>query len=264
MRLMGVKVLIVTNAAGGLNQGYNVGDIMVIQDHFGLPAVAGNHPLRGPNDDELGPRFIAMSDCYDPALQAMVVEAAEKLKLSNKIRQNGTYCFVSGPCYETKAESRFLQSIGGDSVGMSTIPEVIAAKHCGMKILGLSLITNKVVLNNDKDAVHASHAEVLAAANSAGDHVEGLVKYVISKKVMGAYLEGIPTPSYKRKPVKDSSTCSTTASTGCCLTAACPIAACCDKSKCCLKDCSPCCKVATVIGVAALLGGLFIVLKIRK
>jgi len=251
----------------------------VIQDHFGLPAIAGNHPLRGPNDDELGPRFPAMSDCYDPALQAMIVAAAEKLNLSNKVRQNGTYCFVSGPCYETKAESRFLQSIGGDSVGMSTVPEVIVAKHCGMKILGLSLITNKVVLKSDPNAIHASHAEVLAAANSAGDHIEGLVKYVISKDVLGAYLSAIPTPAYKRKPVTDSKCCTssdskcgvTSTASGCTVscpagtncTVSCPTGKCCSFASGCGSG-DKCCAIVTTLGVAALVAGLFIVLKNRK
>lgn len=199
MRLIGVRLLVVTNAAGGLNQTFNVGDIMVIQDHFGLvrigwvfadnfrmgihsfmqackytyilwifsfqPSIAGCTPLRGENNDRLGPRFPSLSDAYDEKLQAMVLDAAEKLQLGQRVRKNGTYCFlsgqfagnvmtwshssvfeyqyISGPTYETKAECRFLRSVGGDAVGMSTIPEVIAAKHCGMKILGLSLITNK-------------------------------------------------------------------------------------------------------------------------
>jgi len=263
MRLMGVKMLIVTNAAGGLNPDYNVGDIMVIQDHFGTPCIAGNHPLRGPNDDALGPRFIAMSDCYDAELQSMLLDGAQKLGLSKKVRANGTYCFVSGPCYETKVESRFLRSIGGDSVGMSTVPEVIAAKHCGMKILGLSLVTNKVVLVDSKDAVHATHAEVLAAANEAGEHVENLVKYVISKKVIGAFLKSLPDFHYQRKPIANS--CDSKA-------ACCPAAKSCDaKGACCptvsaclAGDCSPCCKVVTVLGVAAVLAGLFMVSRCKR
>jgi len=193
MRLMGVKLLIVTNAAGGLNPDFNVGDIMIIQDHFGLPAMAGNNPLVGLNLDHIGPRFPAMSDAFDENLQEMVLHIGEKLGLSSSLRPNGTYCFVSGPNYESKAECRFLRLIGGDSVGMSTIPECIAAKHCGMKILGLSLITNKVVMNNDKDAVHASHHEVLEAVNNSGKKVEALVKNLINRATIGAYLDALPS-----------------------------------------------------------------------
>jgi len=220
MRLMGVKVLIVTNAAGGLNDSYNVGDIMIIQDHFGTPPIAGNHPLRGENDEQLGPRFPSMSEAYDPELQNMVMNAAASLGLSDRVRPNGTYCFASGPAYETRAECRFLRSIGGDSVGMSTVPEVIAAKHCGMRILGLSLVTNKVILENKKDTVAASHAEVLAAVEQSGKHVEAIVKVIISKDVLGAYLETLPAVSYN-------------ISSSCCESAK----ECSDSSKCCGGNC---------------------------
>eukprot|EP01036_Dinobryon_divergens_P032360 gene32360-41927_t len=192
MRLIGVRLLVVTNAAGGLNQSFNVGDIMVIQDHFGLPSIAGCTPLRGENNDRLGPRFPSLSDAYDEKLQAMVLDAAEKLQLGQRVRKNGTYCFLSGPTYETKAECRFLRSVGGDAVGMSTIPEVIAAKHCGMKILGLSLITNKVIGENSPDSVPASHAEVLAAVQASGLHVENIVKTIMTADIVGAYLQTVP------------------------------------------------------------------------
>jgi inosine/guanosine/xanthosine phosphorylase family protein len=147
MRLLGVKLLLVTNAAGGLNRDFNVGDIMVITDHFGLPALAGKHPLVGPNEKIFGTRFPAMSDAYDPQLRELVIQTAEEQGCSDKIRQ-GVYCFVSGPTYETPAECKFLATMG-DAVGMSTVPEIIVAKHCGMAILGLSLITNKVLTDDD-------------------------------------------------------------------------------------------------------------------
>lgn len=196
MRLVGVKLLIVTNAAGGLNVNYKVGDIMVIQDHFGLPIVAGNTPLRGINDDQLGPRFPSVSDAYDERLQDIVVKSATKLNLNDIIRLNGTYCYVSGPAYESRTECRFLRSIGGDSVGMSTIPEVITAKHSGMKILGLSLITNKVILS-PSDGVPASHEEVLQAVEKSGKNIEALVKEVITKENFEAILKDVPTTSFK-------------------------------------------------------------------
>ena len=121
MRCLGVKVLLVTNAAGGLNPDYNVGDIVCIMDHIAIPLLAGSkNPLVGPNDDELGPRFPATSDAYDPVLQNIVLDAAKECDLQQVVRSDGTYCFVSGPNYESKKECRFLRMIGGDTVGMST------------------------------------------------------------------------------------------------------------------------------------------------
>jgi purine-nucleoside phosphorylase len=199
MRLLGVKLLLVTNAAGGLNPEYNVGDIAVIQDHFGMPLIAGNHPLRGVNDDSLGPRFPAVSDAYDEDLQTMILNCAAKLNLGNFLRPNATYCFVSGPAYESKAECRFLRSIGGDTVGMSTIPEIITAKHAGMKILCLSLVTNKVVFTKQVDTVHASHQEVLQAVQSSGKRVEALVTALITKENLQGYLDNLPTISWSPK-----------------------------------------------------------------
>jgi purine-nucleoside phosphorylase len=121
MRCLGVKLLLVTNAAGGLNPDYRVGDIVVVMDHIAIPILAGSkNPLIGPNDDELGPRFPATSNAYDPVLQRVVVEAAKECNLDQALRTDGTYCFVSGPMYESKKECRFLRMIGGDAVGMST------------------------------------------------------------------------------------------------------------------------------------------------
>ena len=197
--MLGVKLLIVTNAAGGLNPNFNVGDIVIIQDHFGMPLVAGNHPLRGVNDDFMGPRFPAVSDAYDEELQKISLVCAKELNLSGVVRPDGTYCFVSGPAYESRAESRFLRSIGGDCVGMSTIPEVIAAKHCGMKVLGLSLITNKVVMTK-AETVHATHAEVLQAVEQSGRNMEALVKKFVSKEKIGTFLSALAPVDYKTDP----------------------------------------------------------------
>jgi purine-nucleoside phosphorylase len=197
MRLMGVKLLIVTNAAGGINPEFNVGDIMIIQDHYGLPTSAGNTPLRGLNDDALGPRFIAMSDAYDLTLQNYVLDAASKLGLTKIIRPDGTYCFLSGPTYETPTEGRFLRLLGVDSVGMSTVPEIVVARHCGMKILGLSLITNKVICDKkEKDMPHATHEEVLEAVEISGKHVEAIIKEIAKEDVLGAYLARLPNFTY--------------------------------------------------------------------
>lgn len=193
MALMGAKLLIVTNAAGGLNPDFNVGDIMIIQDHFGLVPLSGHNPLRGANSEVVGPRFPSLSDTYDDDMQAMVVEAGRTLGLHDKIRQDGTYCFVCGPSYETRAEARFLQSIGGDVVGASTCPESIAAKHSGMRVLGLSLITNKVVLSRNPDVKHASHAEVLQAVSESGSDIASILQAIITADQLGAYLSTVPS-----------------------------------------------------------------------
>jgi len=196
MRLMGVKMLLVTNAAGGLNPAYNVGDIGIIQDHFGLPIVTGQNPLIGINDNGLGPRFPALSDTYDQHLQSAVVSTAKDLGFDKFVHQDCTYCFVTGPAYESRAECRFLRSVGGDMVGMSTVPEIVAAKHVGMKVLGLSLITNKVVIEKTADTVHASHEEVLQAVQSSGLRVEAIVKKLISKENLGDFLANISSATY--------------------------------------------------------------------
>lgn len=124
MALLGVKTLVVTNAAGGLNPLYNVGDLMIAHDHLNLPGLAGKHPLVGPNESRFGERFTPLSNCYDVGLQRLAREVANDTGLSHKVRSKGVYCFVSGPTYETQVEAKFLQMLGGDAVGMSTVPEV--------------------------------------------------------------------------------------------------------------------------------------------
>jgi len=194
MRSLGVKILIVTNAAGGLNGKYNVGDIVSIMDHFALPMLGGMNPLVGPNDDELGPRFPPTSNAYDPALQDLVLKASSNLGLSDFVRKNGMYCFVSGPQYESKAECQFLLQSGGDAVGMSTVPEIVVAHHSGMKVICLSLITNKVVMpnNNEEEEKHANHEEVLDAVNSRSEQVQNLVKEVARLLECDGVLKSLP------------------------------------------------------------------------
>merc|ERR1719162_2260660 len=148
MRCLGVKVIIVTNAAGGLNSSFNIGDVMCITDHFALPLMTGQHPLMGPNDDSLGPRFMPVSNAYSKEMQDTVVRAGKTLNY-DFIRDHGCYGLVSGPSYEAPTEAKFLRTIGVDAVGMSTIPEIVTAHHCGMKVIGLSLITNKVIMPGD-------------------------------------------------------------------------------------------------------------------
>ncbi|KAG0308697.1 hypothetical protein BGZ98_007168 [Dissophora globulifera] len=191
MSLLGVQTLIVTNAAGGLNPAFQIGDVCIIEDHINLPGMTGNNPLIGPNMAEFGPRFPPVSDAYCPRLRRLVYEAAKKLNIP-KFLHEGVYVFVSGPSYESKAECRFLRSIGADVVGMSTIPEVVVARHCGIKVLGLSLVTNRAVVHreprSDPDAPAeerpveekiASHQEVLEAADSRAKDLQTLVKYLV-------------------------------------------------------------------------------------
>ena len=151
---LGVKTLVVTNAAGGINLGFQVGDLMAITDHLNL---AGYNPLIGPNDDKLGPRFPDMSHAYDPKLRELLMKSAatEGVKL-----QQGVYACLSGPSYETPAEIRMLRTLGADAVGMSTVPEVIAAAHMGVKVAGISCITNLAAGIGQHKLSHDEVAEV--------------------------------------------------------------------------------------------------------
>lgn len=171
--LLGVKTLIVTNAAGGLNDGYNVGDIMIIKDHINMPGFAGQNPLCGPNDERFGVRFPCMSDAYDSELRSKLRCAAEAMGGAHFIRE-GVYCMLAGPSFETIAECKLLQKLGADAVGMSTVPEVLVARHCGLRVLGLSLITNKVITDYDSKE-KANHEEVLQTTQRQTKLLQDLV-----------------------------------------------------------------------------------------
>lgn len=136
---LGIKTLIVTNAAGGLNPDFEPGDLMIIRDHINFPGMAGNNPLRGPNDERYGPRFPDMTTAYDPALRALAQRVAADAGFALR---EGVYAYVGGPSFETPAELRFLQRAGADAVGMSTAPEVVVARHAGLRVLGISTIAN--------------------------------------------------------------------------------------------------------------------------
>ncbi len=157
MARLGIQTLILTNAAGGLNHSFRAGDLMLIEDHLNLVGMAGNHPLYGPNLAEFGPRFPSMTRTYDLGLARLLLETAAELEIPV---QRGVYVMVSGPSFETPAEVRFLRNGGADAVGMSTAPEAIVAHHAGMRVLGISSITNVAVDSVESDA-DASHAEVL-------------------------------------------------------------------------------------------------------
>lgn len=170
---LGAKIMIATNAAGGVNKLFNVGDVMIIKDHISLPCLAGNHPLIGHNDARFGPRFPAVNNAYNESLRNIVVQSATALQLQQYLRE-GTYFHDSGPSYESPMEIHAMRVLGGDAVGMSTVPEVIVAVHSGMTVLGLSLITNKCVAPGD-NTIPPSHEEVLAATDQRAKDMQALV-----------------------------------------------------------------------------------------
>ncbi|KAL4234915.1 hypothetical protein ACF0H5_006556 [Mactra antiquata] len=178
MKLMEVRILFVTNAAGGINQDFNVGDIMIIKDHFNMPGFAAVNPLVGPNDDRFGPRFPPASQCYSYRLRKLIQETGEKLGMKDFI-QNGVYCFLGGPSFETVTECRFLKVAGVDATGMSTVPEVLVANHCGMEVCGISLITNKCVMDYDSKQV-ANHEEVLETGEKRAKDMQQLISTVVA------------------------------------------------------------------------------------
>lgn len=173
---MGVKYLIVTNAAGGLNPSFRPGDLMLITDHIGLTNMVGLNPLRGPNDPDIGPRFPDMSQAYDPALRRLALQAATDLGIP---LHQGVYIMLSGPSYETPADLRFLRLIGADAVGMSTVPEVTVARHAGLHVLGISGISNVAAIG--PEAVPVSHEEVLAAGETIVAKLSPLIKEVLRR-----------------------------------------------------------------------------------
>ncbi len=157
MHALGIQTLIVTNAAGGMNPDFTPGDLMLIKNHLNIPGMAGNNPLRGPNDDSVGPRFPDMTEPYDRELRQLAHDVA---RANGFTLQEGVYAYVAGPSYETPAELRFLRMIGGDAVGMSTVPSVVVARHAGIRVLGISTITNMAVPDPAPGTV-LSHEEVL-------------------------------------------------------------------------------------------------------
>ena len=178
MRGLGADLLIVCNAAGGLHSTYAAGDIMVIDDHINMMF---QNPLIGINDDRLGPRFPDMSSPYDPALIQQVMQIAREHDFTC---HRGVYISMLGPNYETRAEYRFLRRFGGHVVGMSTVPEVLAAVHAGMRVLGLSMIANVATPDN---LVATSGAEVVAVADRAATKVATIIHGIISR--FGAELQ---------------------------------------------------------------------------
>jgi len=185
MRMVGANTLVVTNAVGSINPQYQVGDIMLVCDHINMFGLAGNSPLRGPNDESFGPRFFALNGLYDIRLRQLARQAAEEVGIEDTVRE-GVLTISGGPNYESVAELKMFAGLGVDCVGMSSIPESLVAHHCGMKVLAFSLVTNQCHLD---PVLHSSaapnHQEVLDAA----DAKKGDLKKFVSKFVENLHNE---------------------------------------------------------------------------
>ena len=170
---IGIQYLFVSNAAGGTNLSYHVGDLMIIRDHINLIP----NPLIGPNLDEFGPRFPDMTRPYDPGL---ILKAEEIAAWEGISLQKGVYVAVTGPCYETPAEYRYFRNIGADAVGMSTVPEVIVARHASVPVFGMSVITDVAHATDDEEYVTDGNV-IVAAANAAADRMTVIFKRLIAE-----------------------------------------------------------------------------------
>ena len=175
---LGVQTLIVTNVAGAIEASYAVGEIVAIRDHINL---TGTSPLVGPNDERLGPRFIDMSEPYAPALRALATSVATE-RFGAPLRE-GVYVAMPGPSYETQAEVRMLRTLGADLVGMSTVHEVIAARHAGLSVLGLSMVANPAA---GIQSAPLSHEDVTAAAVAGATRMGELLEAVVTRLPLGA------------------------------------------------------------------------------
>jgi purine-nucleoside phosphorylase len=170
---IGIQYLFVSNAAGGTNLSFHVGDLMIIRDHINLIP----NPLIGPNLDEFGPRFPDMTRPYDPGL---ILKAEEIAAWEGISLQKGVYVAVTGPCYETPAEYRYFRNIGADAVGMSTVPEVIVARHSSIPVFGMSVITDVAHATDDEDYVTDGEA-IVEAANAAADRMTVIFKRLVER-----------------------------------------------------------------------------------
>lgn len=173
MQRLGLEIMVVTNAAGGVNPDFIPGDVMLITDHLNLMGMSGLNPLMGPNLDELGPRFPDMSQAYDKELGVIARKVAAEQGVTLR---EGVYCGLSGPSFESPADLRFLRLAGADAVGMSTVPEVIVARHGGLRVLGLSGISNKANLDG---STITTHQEVIEAGKVITPKVEAILRGVL-------------------------------------------------------------------------------------
>ncbi len=175
MKALGIHTLILTNAAGGLNPDYKVGDLMLLEDHINLPGLVGNSPLMGPNDDKLGERFVGLAQAYDRHLRRRALKIAGEQSIP---LHSGVYVGLSGPAFETPAEIRMLRILGADCVGMSTVHEVLVARHAGLRVMACSGVTNSAIDVIDSDA-ETNHLEVLEAAEVIVPRLTSLLKGVL-------------------------------------------------------------------------------------
>jgi purine-nucleoside phosphorylase len=173
MQRLGIEILVVTNAAGAIHPDFLPGDLMLITDNLNLMGMTGLNPLIGPNNETFGPRFPDMSQAYDRKLSELARAAA---KQTNIALREGVYAGLSGPSFESPADLRFLRMAGADAVGMSTVPEVIVARHGGTRVLGISGISNKANLDGNTET---SHQEVLAAGKEIAPKLEHLLRAVL-------------------------------------------------------------------------------------
>lgn len=175
LQRLGIEILIVTNAAGAVNPAFEPGDLMLIKDHVNIIGMSGLNPLRGPNLDELGPRFPDMSQPYDRTLNQLARKVAEA---ENVLLREGVYISLAGPSFESPADLRYLRMIGADAVGMSTVPEVIVARHAGTRVLGISGISNKANLDGD---TMTTHDEVLEAGKMIVPKLTTIIRGVLRR-----------------------------------------------------------------------------------
>jgi purine-nucleoside phosphorylase len=167
---LGIETVVLTNSAGGINPAFEPGDVMLIDDVINL---SGQNPLTGPNLDRLGPRFVSMADALDPDLRALARAAAQRAGVNLK---QGVYLMLAGPSYETRAELRMLRTLGADAVGMSTVPEVLVARHAGARVLGFSLVTNKATPEMEGEV---THEEVLAMGPIGAARLRSLLRELL-------------------------------------------------------------------------------------
>lgn len=175
MQRLGIDTLILTNAAGGVSKAFNVGDLMLIADHINFPGLGGNNPLVGPNDPAFGPRFVGMAQAYDRTLNRIAHDVARREAIP---LHEGVYAAVSGPTFETPAEIRMMRTLGADAVGMSTVHEVIAARHAGVRVMACSGITNQAIDALDTDQ-ETNHEEVLEAGKLIVPRMTKLLRGVL-------------------------------------------------------------------------------------
>ncbi len=175
MKALGIGTVILTNAAGGINPAYEVGDLMLLEDHISMPGMVGANPLMGPNDDELGERFLGVAQAYDRRLRRCALEVAREHGVP---LHSGVYFGLSGPAFETPAEIRMIRILGGDTVGMSTVHEVLVARHGGMRVMACSGVTNVAIDAVDSD-LETNHLEVLEAAEIIVPRLTTILKGVL-------------------------------------------------------------------------------------